>query len=104
MYAIVVTGGKQHRVQEGDLMRVEKLDGEVGASVTLDQVLMVAGEDALQIGTPKVDGAKVEAEIVRQARGKKVLIFKKRRRKNYRRLNGHRQPFTHLRVSKIVVG
>ena len=61
MYAIVVTGGKQHRVQEGDLIRVEKLDGEVGASVTLDQVLMVAGEDALQIGTPKVDGAKVEA-------------------------------------------
>ena len=104
MYAIVVTGGKQHRVQEGDLIRVEKLEGEVGSPVTLDHILMVAGDGDAQIGTPKLEGAKIEAEIIRQARGKKVLIFKKRRRKNYRRLNGHRQPFTHLRVNKIVVG
>lgn len=104
MYAVVVTGGKQHRVREGDLIRVEKLEGDVGSAVTLERVLMVGGEAEAKIGTPVVEGASVETEIVRQGRTKKVLVFKKKRRKNYRRLYGHRQPFTHLRVNKIVVG
>ena len=103
MYAVIVAGGKQHRVREGDLVRVEKIDGDVGASVELDQVLMVASDSGPQIGTPVVDGARVEAEIVRQGRSRKVLVFKKQRRKNYRRLYGHRQPFTHLRIVRIKV-
>lgn len=104
MYAVVKTGGKQHRVREGDLIRVEKLAGEVGNKITFDHVLMVAGEGDARIGTPMVQGASVEAEIVEQTRAKKVLVFKKKRRKNYRRMYGHRQPYTHLRVNKIVVG
>lgn len=103
MYAVVKSGGKQHRVREGDLIRVEKLDGEVGANVTFDHVLMVAGDGDARIGTPVVEGASVEAEIVQQIKAKKVLVFKKKRRKNYRRMYGHRQPYTHLRVNKIVV-
>ena len=103
MYAVVKTGGKQHRVREGDLIRVEKLGGEVGASITFDEVLMVAGEGDAHFGTPNVEGASVQAEIVRQARSKKVLVFKKKRRKNYRRMYGHRQPYTFLRVKQIVV-
>lgn len=104
MYAVVKTGGKQHRVREGDLIRVEKLDGDVGSTITFDHVLMVAGGEEARIGTPMVEGASVEAEIVQQTRSKKVLVFKKKRRKNYRRMYGHRQPYTHLRVNKIVVG
>lgn len=104
MYAVVKTGGKQHRVREGDLIRVEKLDGDVGATITFDHVLMVAGEEEARIGTPVVEGASVEAEIVQQTKSKKVLVFKKKRRKNYRRMYGHRQPYTHLRVNKITVG
>lgn len=104
MYAVVVTGGKQHRVRQGDLVSVEKIVGDVGAAVTLDRVLMVAPEGAEpQIGTPVVEGAQVTAEIVRQGRSRKVLVFKKKRRKNYRRMYGHRQPFTHLRITGIVV-
>ncbi len=103
MYAVVKTGGKQHRVREGDLIRVEKLQGDVGSSVTFDHVLMVAGEGDAKIGTPILTGASVEAEIVQQTKSKKVLVFKKKRRKNYRRMYGHRQPYTHLRVNKIVV-
>lgn len=101
MYAIVVTGGKQHRVQKGDLIRVEKLEGEVGGAVTLDQVLMIGGDGETKLGAPRVDGASVEAEIVRHGRDKKVLVFKKKRRKNYRRLRGHRQHFTHLMIKDI---
>jgi len=104
MYAVVKTGGKQHRVREGDLIRVEKLDGDVGSTITFDHVLMVAGEEEARIGTPVVEGASVEAEIVQQTKSKKVLVFKKKRRKNYRRMYGHRQPYTHLRVNKITVG
>ena len=103
VYAVIVAGGKQHRVREGDLVRVEKIDGEVGESVEFDRVLLVAGDTVPRIGTPVVDGACVEAEIVRQGRGRKVLVFKKKRRKNYRRLYGHRQPFTHLRIVRIKV-
>lgn len=103
MYAVVVAGGKQHRVREGDLLRVEKVEGDVGSSVTLDRVLMIGGDEPT-FGMPTVEGATVTAEIVRQGRSRKVLVFKKKRRKNYRRMYGHRQPFTHLRVTGIKVG
>jgi large subunit ribosomal protein L21 len=100
MYAVIKTGGKQYRVSEGDRLRVEKLPGEPGAQVTFDEVLMIGGEK-VAIGTPVVKGAKVRAEIVTQGRDKKVIVFKFRRRKNYRRKRGHRQPFTELKITGI---
>jgi large subunit ribosomal protein L21 len=103
MYAVVKTGGKQHRVREGDLVRVEKLDGDVGAKVTFAEVLMVGGDGAAKVGMPLLSGATVEAEIVKQGLAKKVLVFKMKRRKNYHRRYGHRQPFTHLKITKIAV-
>jgi large subunit ribosomal protein L21 len=100
MYAVIKTGGKQYRVTEGDRLRVEKLAGEVGGTVELDEVLMLGG-DAPKIGKPTVPGAKVVAEIVAQDRAKKIIVFKIKRRKNYRRKSGHRQPFTELRIKAI---
>ncbi|MBL8612999.1 MAG: 50S ribosomal protein L21 [Myxococcales bacterium] len=99
-YAVIRTGGKQYRVKQGDTLHVEKLDGNVGDSITLSDVLLVGG-DALKVGTPLVAGAKVEAKITAQDRGKKIIVFKFRRRKNYRRKNGHRQPFTALQITGI---
>ncbi|HEY1694899.1 MAG TPA: 50S ribosomal protein L21 [Polyangiaceae bacterium] len=101
MYAVFKTGGKQYRVAQGDQLRVEKLPGSVGDAVTFDQVLLVGGE-ALKLGKPLVGGAKVEAKIVGQGLGKKLIVFKFRRRKNYRRKTGHRQPFTALEIVNIV--
>ena len=101
MYAVFKTGGKQYRVAAGDHVRVEKLPGNAGDSVTFDQVLMVGGE-ALKLGKPLLGGAKVEAKILTQGLGKKLIVFKFRRRKNYRRKNGHRQPFTALQIVNIV--
>jgi large subunit ribosomal protein L21 len=101
MYAVFKTGGKQYRVEQGDKLRVEKLPGNVGDAITFDQVLMVGGE-ALKLGKPLLGGAKVEAKIVDQGLGKKIIVFKFRRRKNYRRKNGHRQPFTALEIVQIV--
>jgi len=101
MYAVFKTGGKQYRVAAGDKVRVEKLPGSVGDAVVLDQVLLLGG-DTLKLGTPVVAGAKVEAKIVSQGLGKKLVVFKFRRRKNYRRKNGHRQPFTALEITNIV--
>jgi large subunit ribosomal protein L21 len=102
MYAVVKTGGKQHRVREGDLVRVEKLAGEIGAKVTLGEVLMVGGDGvATKVGMPLLSGATVEAEIVKQGLAKKILVFKMKRRKNYHRRYGHRQPFTHLKITRI---
>jgi large subunit ribosomal protein L21 len=100
MYAVIKTGGKQYRVNQGDRLRVEKLQGAVGDTVELAEVLMLGGE-TVSIGTPLVSGAKVSAEIVSQGLGKKIIVFKMRRRKRYRRKNGHRQPFTELRVTGI---
>ena|SRR5690606_31484774 len=100
MYAVIKTGGKQYRVSEGDTIRVEKLSGDVGANVEFDQVLMLGGEK-VAIGTPVVGGAKVVAEIVAQDRAKKIIVFKMRRRKNYRRKQGHRQPYTELRIKSV---
>jgi large subunit ribosomal protein L21 len=101
MYAVFKTGGKQYRVAQGDQLRVEKLPGNVGDAVTFDQVLLVGGE-AIKLGKPLVGGAKVEAKILGQGLGKKLIVFKFRRRKNYRRKNGHRQPFTALEIVNIV--
>ena len=100
MYAVIQTGGKQYRVAPGDHLRVEKLIGEAGASITLEKVLLVAGE-AMRIGRPFVEGARVLAQVVVQDRAKKVIVFKFKRRKNYRRKNGHRQSFTELRITGI---
>jgi large subunit ribosomal protein L21 len=101
MYAIIRTGGKQYRVAEGQTLRVEKLSGEPGDTVTLDDILLLGGDGQTRIGTPVVTGAKVEARILQQDRAKKVLIFKKRRRKGYTKKQGHRQSFTELKVTGI---
>ncbi len=103
MYAVIKTGGKQYRVAAGDVIKVEKLDGDVGSNVDFDQVLMVGDGDDAKIGAPLVGGAKVSAEVLEQGKGDKVLIFKKKRRKNYRRTRGHRQLQTVLRISDIAV-
>jgi large subunit ribosomal protein L21 len=99
-YAVIRTGGKQYRVEPGVLIRVEKLPGDVGATIEFPEVLL-AGGDTIRIGTPLVEGVTVRGEIVAQARDKKVLIFKKKRRKNYRRRRGHRQSLTTVRVTEI---
>jgi large subunit ribosomal protein L21 len=102
MFAVIQTGGKQYRVAEGDRLRVEKLTGDVGAKVTFDKVLLVGG-DTVKVGTPLVSGASVAAEIVAQGRDKKLIVFKFRRRKNYRRKAGHRQPYTELKITGVSV-
>ena len=100
MYAVIKTGGKQYRVSEGDRLRVEKLEGAVGDAVDFSEVLMLGGEK-VAIGTPLLSGAKVSAMITQQGLGKKIIVFKMRRRKRYRNKNGHRQPFTELKVKAI---
>lgn len=100
MYAIVKTGGKQYCVEEGKKISVEKLDAEVGAEVVFDQVLLVAGDD-VKVGAPVVAGAKVTAKVLEQGKGKKIRIFKYKAKSNYRRRQGHRQPFTKVEVTKI---
>jgi large subunit ribosomal protein L21 len=101
MYAVIRTGGKQYRVSEGDTLRVEKLPGEKGSSIEFGDVLLVGGGDAVKIGQPTVSGAKVRAEIVEAGRGKKIIVYKFKRRKNYRRKIGHRQDFTLLKITGI---
>ena len=103
MFAIVKTGGKQYRVGVGDQITVERLEGDVGAAISLDQVLAVGGE-APRVGAPVVAGASVTAKIVQQARGTKIIVFKKKRRKNYRRKRGHRQELTVLKIEEISAG
>ncbi len=100
MYAVIKTGGRQYKVQAGEHLRVEKLPGNPGDKITLADVLLVGG-DKLQIGQPTVPGAKVEATIVAQDRARKIIVFKFRRRKNYRRKQGHRQPYTELKIDTI---
>ena len=99
MYAIIKTGGKQYRVTEGDTLRVEKLNVE-GTSVTFDQVLLVGG-DEVKIGAPLVKGASVSAEILREGRAKKIIVFKKRRRSGYHKKQGHRQTYTEVKITGI---
>ena len=99
--AVVRTGGKQYRVEPGAVLRVEKLSHEVGASFELDDVLLVGNADDVKIGTPRVDGAKVKATVTKHGRGPKLIVFKYRRRKNYRVRNGHRQAYTEIKVDGI---
>jgi large subunit ribosomal protein L21 len=101
MFAVIRTGGKQYKVANGDVIRVERLEGEAGVSITLSDVLMVSDGTDLAIGTPTVAGASVTAELVAQDRGPKIIVFKKKRRQNYRRKNGHRQDLTVLRITGI---
>ncbi|MEK9785885.1 MAG: 50S ribosomal protein L21 [Gammaproteobacteria bacterium] len=101
MYAVVQTGGKQYRLSVGDNLRVEKLVGEPGAHIDLAQVLMISDGDQVSIGNPVLAGASVKAEIIGHGRDKKIRVFKMKRRKKYRRTQGHRQAYTHLRVTEI---
>ena len=101
MYAIMASGGKQYRVQEGDVLRLEKINGEVGTSVSFDQVMMVSDGEEVQLGRPILEGATVHASIVEQDKARKILVFKFKRRKRYRRKQGHRQPYTAVRIDRI---
>ena len=101
MYAVIKTGGKQYRVNAGDEIKVEKLDAHSGAEVVLDEVLLIADGDQVTIGKPLIDGAAVRATVLGQGRGEKIRIFKMRRRKHYRKTQGHRQSFTSLRIDSI---
>ena len=101
MYAIVETGGKQYRVEPGALVQVASLPGDVGAAVRLEQVRLVHGDNGVLVGQPLVAGALVTAEILRQGRTRSITVFKKKRRKNYRRTKGHRQGFTQIRITGI---
>ena len=99
MYAIIATGGKQYKVSEGDIITIEKLGIEAGEKVTFDQVLAVSGDD-LKIGNPTVDGATVDATVVKEGRGKKVIVYKYKRKTGYHKKNGHRQSYTQVKIEK----
>jgi len=101
MFAVIKTGGKQYRVQPDDVIRIERLAGEAGDTVSFDEVLMVGGEGDVKVGAPLVDGVTVSGTVVEQARGPKIIVFKKKRRQNYRRTRGHRQDLTVVRITDI---
>ncbi len=103
MYAVIKTGGKQYKVEEGDRIRIEKLEAASGDTVTFDDVLFIGGEE-YKIGAPKLDGAKVSAKIVRQLKSKKIIVFKMKRRKGYHNKKGHRQNLTEVFITKIDTG
>ncbi len=100
MYAIIATGGKQYKVEEGDVIKVEKLGLEAGAEVTFDQVLFV-GDKKAKVGSPTVEGASVKATVVAEGRDKKVIVYRYKRKSGYHKKNGHRQPFTKVKIDKI---
>jgi large subunit ribosomal protein L21 len=104
MYAIIKTGGKQYRVRSGEKLRVEALAAELGASISIEQVLLVGTGESVKVGAPFVSGAKVKATVVSHGRGDKLRIFKLRRRKHYQKSQGHRQSYTELRIDDIVQG
>lgn len=101
MYAIIETGGKQYRVQEGDVVFIEKIEAEAGAEYAFDKVLAVSKEGNLNLGAPYVDGASVNAKVIGHGKGKKVIVFKFKAKKGYRRKQGHRQPYTKVQIEKI---
>ena len=101
MYAIVHTGGKQYKIQEGEILRVEKMSGDVGSEVSFDRVLMVGDGENVSVGQPILNNAAVKGHIVEQGKAKKILVFKYKRRKNYRRRQGHRQQYTAVKIDKI---
>ncbi|MBQ7785624.1 MAG: 50S ribosomal protein L21 [Clostridia bacterium] len=100
MYAIIATGGKQYRVSEGDVIYIEKIDAQVDSTVSFD-VLLVGNDGDVKVGTPVVEGVKVEGKVVGQIRGEKIIVFKYKAKKNYRRKQGHRQPYTKVEITKI---
>jgi large subunit ribosomal protein L21 len=104
MYAVIRTGGKQYKVAPQDVLQIEKIEGAAGDAVNFSDVLMVAGDGDPHVGAPLVSGALVSAEVVEQARGPKIIIFKKKRRQNYRRKRGHRQDLTTVRILEILTG
>lgn len=104
MYAIIKSGGKQYRVQAGEQLRLEALEGDVGAKVSFGEVLLVGAGESVKLGAPLVSGAKVNATIVSHGRGEKVKIFKMRRRKHYQKTQGHRQSYTEVRIDDILEG
>lgn len=101
MYAIIVTGGKQYRVQEGDILFVERLSADVDSTVELTEVLALSKDGKLTVGSPVVEGAKVTAKVLKHGKAKKVIVFKFKRKKDYRRKQGHRQPYTQIQIEKI---
>ncbi len=101
MYAVIETGGKQFRVEEGKVLFVEKLNANVGDTVTIDKVLLVEKDGAVKVGTPVVDGAKAFLKVVEHGKGEKIIVFKMKSKKNYRRKQGHRQPYTKVVVEAI---
>ena len=103
MYAIIETGGKQYKVAEGDTLFIEKLPVEAGEAVTFDKVLAVIDGENVTVGTPVVEGAKVDASVVKNGKGKKIIVFKYKPKKGYRRKQGHRQPYTKVTIGKISV-
>jgi large subunit ribosomal protein L21 len=102
MYAVVAAGGKQYKVEEGDVLRIEKVDGNIGDALTFDKVLLVSDGENLSIGQPVVENASVNAQIVEQDKNKKIIVFKYKRRKRYRRTQGHRQAYTAVKIGSIV--
>ena len=101
MYAVIVTGGKQYRVSEGDVVFIEKLDAEADSTVQFDQVLVVGKEDGVVVGAPNVQGAVVTGKVLKNGKSKKITVFKFKAKKNYRRRQGHRQPYTKVTIEKI---
>ncbi|MGD8981920.1 MAG: 50S ribosomal protein L21 [Desulfobacterales bacterium] len=101
MYAIVKTGGKQYKIHEGDIIRIEKIDGNIGNPISFDQVLMFSDGENTSIGQPILDNVTVKGHIVEQGKGKKIIVFKYKRRKRYRRKQGHRQQFTAIKIDQI---
>ncbi len=101
MYAVIETGGKQYKVQEGDVIYVEKLDAEAGANVAIDKVLVVAGNDDIKVGAPYVENATVDTEVLKNGKSKKIVVYKYKPKKGYHKKQGHRQPYTKLEIKKI---
>ncbi len=101
MYAVIKTGGKQYKVSEGDVLKVEKLNAAPGDEIEISDVLMVVDGEDVKIGTPVIDSATVKAKVIEQGRGKKVIVFKKKRRKGYKVKNGHRQPYTAIEIQAV---
>ncbi len=104
MFAVIMTGGKQYKVRKDDVLDVEKLEGGAGDKIAFGEVLMVGGEGTAKIGAPLLDGASVSAEVVEQTRAPKIVVFKKKRRKNYRRKAGHKQMLTRVKITNIAAG